>query len=54
MAFNGVVDLPEAQQMLADGMSVRQVAAAFDVSPQAVYELIRRGKLKRPAAASCG
>lgn len=45
------VDLQEAQQMLADGMTVRQVAATFEVTTQAVYDLIRRGKLDRPAPA---
>lgn len=45
------VDLEDAQRQLDDGKSVREVAAAYGVTTQAIYDLVRRGKLDRPAPA---
>lgn len=42
----------EAQRMLDDGSTVLEIALRFAVSPQSVYDAIKRGRLRRPAVAS--
>lgn len=44
-------NLAEAQRMLDVGKTVREVAESQGVSTQAVYGLLQRGSLKRPAPA---
>lgn len=42
------VDLAEAQRMLDEGKSIREVAVSQDASTQAIYRLLKRGTLTRP------
>lgn len=44
------IDLAEAAEMLKAGVSVREVAAHFNVSTQAVYLAIRQGRISDDAA----
>lgn len=45
------VDHDEAQRMLDDGASVLEIARRFGVSPQTIYDAMKRGRLVKPAAA---
>lgn len=42
------VDIEEAQRLLDEGKSVRDVAISQGVSTQRVYQLIYSGRLTRP------
>jgi uncharacterized protein (DUF433 family) len=44
------IDPEEAADMLRAGSSVREVAAHFNVSTQAVYLAIRQGRVPKDAA----
>lgn len=44
------VDYAEAQRLIDAGATVLSIARRFDVSPQAVYDAIKRDRLSRPAA----
>lgn len=49
MVFKGSkANLPEAQQMLSAGKTVREVAESQGVTRQAIYRLLKRGTLSRP------
>jgi len=41
------IDPIEAQRLLDDGLSVREVAVRLNVSTQAVYKATKQGRLKR-------
>lgn len=44
------IDPDEATEMIRAGSSVREIAAHFNVSTQAVYLAIRQGRLPKDAA----
>lgn len=48
MSIYNRIDTDEAERMLADGKTAREVAERFSVSTQAVYFAIRAGRLRRP------
>lgn len=45
------IDPEEAQDMIRDGATVRDIAHHFGVSTQAVYDAIKRGRIKFEDAA---
>jgi transposase len=51
MIYNRI-DTAEAERMLADGKSTREIAARFGVSTQAVSFAIRAGRIQRPSTAA--
>lgn len=53
MAFTGSkIDHAEAQRLLDEGKTVREVAISQGVSTQAIYRLLQRGTLFRGYAQS--
>lgn len=52
MGFTGsTIDHADAQRLLDEGKSVREVAISQGVTTQAIYRLIQRGTLKRETQA---
>ena len=45
------VDVAVAQELLDEGVSVVQIARHFEVAPQAIYDLIKRGRIVRSVPA---